>query len=127
MGMFGCACRRLIGLVAGVRRALHACLWARPVGGTHAAGTGSDLLRSRAQLLTENALLRHQLLVLQRSVGHPTVTRADRTLLVLLDGHVRAWRQALLPRPARDCRGYFAHPRAISDAVSVEVPGVACG
>ena len=96
MGIFGFARRRLIDCVAGVRRALRTCLWARPVVGRHAAGTGADLLRSRAQLLAENALLRHQLLVLRRGVGHPTVTRADRALLVLLAGHVRAWRRALL-------------------------------
>ena len=93
----GCACcRRLIGLVAGARHALRACLWARPVVGTHAAGTGGGLLRSRTQLLAENALLRQQLLVLRRRVARPTMTRMDRALLVLLAGHVRAWRQALL-------------------------------
>jgi putative transposase len=88
--------RRLTGIVAGVRHALRACLWARPVVGTHAAGIGGDLLRSRAQLLAENALLRQQLLVLRRSVKRPAVTRADRALLVLLAGRIRAWREALL-------------------------------
>jgi hypothetical protein len=63
---------------------------------THAAGTGADVDRSRTQLLAENALLRQQLLVLRRSVAHPAVTRADRALLALLAGRVRAWRQALL-------------------------------
>jgi len=63
---------------------------------THATGTGTDLVRSRAQLLAENALLRQQLLVLRRSVARPTVTRADRVLLVLLASRVRTWRQALL-------------------------------
>jgi len=91
------ACRRrLIGSVTSVRQALRACLWARPVVGTHAAGLGGDLLRGRAQLLAENALLRQQLLVLRRSVKRPAVTRADRALLVLLVGRVRAWREALL-------------------------------
>jgi len=94
---FGHACRRrLTGIVAGVRRALRACLWARPVLGTHAAGTGGDVLRGRAQLLAENALLRQQLLVLRRSVSRPVVTAADRALLVLLVGRFRAWRCALL-------------------------------
>jgi putative transposase len=94
---FGRACRRrLTGIAAGMKRALRACLWARPAVGTHAAGTGADLARSRAQLLAENALLRHQLLVLHRSVKRPVVTPADRALLVLLVGRVRAWRQALL-------------------------------
>ncbi|HEU5329971.1 MAG TPA: hypothetical protein VFU78_17920, partial [Thermomicrobiales bacterium] len=62
----------------------------------HAAATGGDLVRSRAQLLAESALLRQQLLVLRRSVTRPAVTRADRALLVLLAGRVRAGRRALL-------------------------------
>lgn len=62
----------------------------------HTAGTGSDLLRSRAQLLAENALLRQQKLVLRRVVTRPALTPADRTLLVVLAGRVRAWHQALL-------------------------------
>ena len=50
-------CRhRLTTIVAGVRRALIARVWARPTAMTHATGTGRDLLRSRAQLLAENAL-----------------------------------------------------------------------
>jgi hypothetical protein len=40
--------------------------------------------------------LRQQLLVPRRSVKRPTVTPADRALLVLLAGRVCAWRQALL-------------------------------
>jgi len=87
----GGACRRrLTGLVAGVRRALRACLWARPVAATQAAATGQDLMRSRAQLLAENALLRQQLVVLRRAVKRPAVAPADRVPLVLLAGRVRA-------------------------------------
>ena len=63
---------------------------------THATGTGTDVLRTRAQLLAENALLRQQLLVLRRGVKRPDVKRTDRALLVLLAGRVRAWRRALL-------------------------------
>ena len=66
VGILGRVSSRLTGLVADARRALWACLWARPLVGTHASGTGADLLRSRAQLLAENALLRQQLLVLRR-------------------------------------------------------------
>src|SRR5512133_3591734 len=52
-------CRRwLRELVVRGRRGLGTGLWARPVVGTHSAGTGGDLLRSRTQLLAENALLR---------------------------------------------------------------------
>ncbi len=94
--MFGHACRRrLAELVARMRRALRVCLWARPLVGTHATGTGADLVRSRAQLLAENALLRQQLIVLRRSVKRPGVTPADRALLVLLASRVRAWRESL--------------------------------
>jgi putative transposase len=96
MGLIGrCRCR-LLGLVTDLRRALGARLWARPLAVTHATGTGRDLLRSRAQLLAENALLRQQLLVLRRSVKRPVMSRTDRALLVLLAGRVRTWRQALL-------------------------------
>ncbi len=125
MVMLGHACRRrLIGLVTCVRRALRACLWARPVVGTHAAGTGGDLLRSWAQLLAENALLRQQVLVLRRSVARPIVTRADRTLLVLLAGHVRAWRQALLVvRPETLLRWHRAGFRALWRRKSRPGPG----
>ncbi len=53
-------------------------------------------MRSRTQLLAENALLRQQLLVLRCGIARPTMTPADRVLLVLLASRVRAWRQALL-------------------------------
>ena len=60
------------------------------------AGTLADLLRSKPELVAENALLRQQLVVLKRSVKRPRCTPADRTLLVLLAGRVRAWRSALV-------------------------------
>jgi putative transposase len=59
-------------------------------------GATGDLLRSRAALIAENALLRQQLIVLARAEKRPRLTRTDRALLVLLAGLVRAWRQALL-------------------------------
>src|SRR3954469_6397030 len=116
--------RRLSGIGAGVRHALRACLWARPVVGTHAAGSGGDLLRSRAQLLAENALLRQQLLVLRRSVARPAVTPTDRALLVLLAGHVRAWGQALLlVQPETLLRWHRAGFRALGRRKSRPAPG----
>jgi hypothetical protein len=61
-------CRqRLARFVAVIRHALSGYVWVRPAS-AHAAGTGTDLLRSRAQLLAENALLSHQVIVLRRSV-----------------------------------------------------------
>ncbi|CAA9546964.1 MAG: Mobile element protein [uncultured Thermomicrobiales bacterium] len=89
-------CRRwLSGLVTRVRQTLGTRLWARPTA-RHLAGTGMDLVRSRRQLLAENALLRQQLLVLRRSVKRPAMTPTDRAFLMLLAGRVRAWREALL-------------------------------
>ncbi len=96
MGFLGRCRHRLLAIGAGLRHALGARRWARPLAMTHATGTGADLVRSRAQLLAENALLRQQLLVLRRSVKRPDVRPADRALLVLLAGRVRAWREALL-------------------------------
>ncbi len=72
--------------VADVRYALHVCLWARPVVGTHAPGIGGDLLRSRAQLLAGYALLRQQLLALRSDVARPDMMTADYVLLVVARG-----------------------------------------
>jgi transposase InsO family protein len=59
-------------------------------------GSATDLLRSKPELVAENALLRQQLIVLARSAKRPRIGRAERTLLVLLASRVRAWRQALV-------------------------------
>ena len=56
----------------------------------------ADLPRSKGALIAENALLRQQLVVLQRSVKRVHCTPTDRALLVLLASRVRAWGQALL-------------------------------
>src|SRR4051812_1517816 len=91
--------RRLTGLVAGIRHALRACLWARPAAATHAAGTAGDLRRSRAQLLAENAFLRQQLLVLHRSIKRRGVPPGVRPLLVRPPAGARAGGPP--PPPAR--------------------------
>ena len=114
----------LAGIVAGWKQAVITRLWPRPVMMTHAVGTGADLLRSRAQLLAENALLRQQLLVLHRGVKRPAMTRTDRALLVLLAGRVRAWRQALLlVRPETVLRWHRAGFRALWRRKSRPGPG----
>ncbi len=106
-------CRRVGVIVAQRRQALAAGLWVWPVALTHASGTGTDLVRSRAQSLAENALLRQHLLVLRRSVTRPAVASADRALLVLLVGRVDVWRQALrLVQPATLLRWHRAGFRA---------------
>jgi hypothetical protein len=68
----------------------------KPSSHSPARGIVSDLTRSRSQLVAENLLLRQQLVVLNRSVGRPRLTRADRGLFVLLASKLGSWRDALL-------------------------------
>src|SRR5215210_2495126 len=68
----------------------------RPAAAPLVTGTLADLARTKPQLVAENALLRQQLLILRRQTKRPRCTPADRALLVLLAGRVRAWRHALL-------------------------------
>ena len=70
--------------------------WTRPVPLAVAAGVAADATRSRSALLLENALLRHQLVVLSRSAKRPRLTAADRGLLILLASRLRAWAGALI-------------------------------
>lgn len=48
--------------------------WTRPIPLAVAAGVVADATRSRSDLLLENALLRHQLVVLGRTVTRPRLT-----------------------------------------------------
>jgi hypothetical protein len=48
------------------------------------------------ELILENALLRQQLIILQRGVKRPRCTPTDRALLVLLASRLRTWRATLL-------------------------------
>jgi hypothetical protein len=69
--------------------------WTRPFTSSLPLQTLADLGRSKSELVTENALLRHQLIILKRQVKRPACTKADRLLLVLLARVVRPWKQAL--------------------------------
>ncbi|HEX2915482.1 MAG TPA: integrase core domain-containing protein [Chloroflexia bacterium] len=59
-------------------------------------GTLNDVTRSNLQLIAENALLRQQLIVINRQVKKPKFTSLDRLLLVGLASTVQSWKQALL-------------------------------
>jgi putative transposase len=59
-------------------------------------GMTSDLIRSRTDLLIENAMLRQQLIVLNRQVKRPLLTKQDRIWMVLLARCTRFWKQAVL-------------------------------
>ncbi len=58
--------------------------------------TATDLTRSRAELIAENALLRQQLIVLYRQVPKPSFSQSDRLWLVLLASRVQNWKGILL-------------------------------
>ena len=73
----------------------HVLRWMKPPTTSLVVGTLADLTRGKAELLAENALLRHQLLILHRQVKRPVYRKRDRLLLVLLARTVRTWKQAL--------------------------------
>ena len=70
--------------------------WTRPTPLAVTAAAAADATRSRSALLLENALLRHQLVVLSRSIKRPRLTAADRGLMVLLASRLRTWADALV-------------------------------
>lgn len=59
-------------------------------------GTAADLPLTRAQLIAENALLRQQLIVLQRQVKRPRLTPLDRFWFLILTSRVAHWKEVLL-------------------------------
>lgn len=61
-----------------------------------AAGLARDAFRTRAELLAENALLRQQLTIAARRARRPPLTKADRTLMVLVSSFCRTWQGAML-------------------------------
>ena len=69
--------------------------WTKPSTASLAAGALTDIMRSRADLIAENALLRQQLVVLRRQVKRPQLTNGDRIRLVLLARVTRYWQYAL--------------------------------
>ena len=83
--------------------------WTRPIPLAVAVGAAADATRSRSDLLLENALLRHQLAILSRSIKHPRLTAADRGLLVLLASRLHAWASVLvIVRPETALRWHRA-------------------
>jgi putative transposase len=58
-------------------------------------GVVADATRSNAELLLENALLRQQLIVLERQVKRPQMSWRERGIMVLLASKLRNWKGAL--------------------------------
>lgn len=73
----------------------HVKQWSKPAIASIAAGSLSDLKRSRRDLIIENAMLRQQLIVLNPQVKRLQLTQGDRLRLVLLAGLTEFWQQAL--------------------------------
>ena len=96
--MFAHLLQRITDSGRAAAHALHRSLLTatRPSTGPLVAGTLADLARSKPTLIAENAFLRQQLIVLQRSVKRTHCTPTDRALLVLLASRCRSWRRALL-------------------------------
>jgi putative transposase len=70
--------------------------WSKPVATTLVTGTLSDMTtHSRADLIAENAMLRQQLIVLNRQIKRPQLTNGDRIRLVFLARCTQFWQQAL--------------------------------
>ena len=70
--------------------------WTKPDHQGFALNVVLDLTRSKSELVLENALVRQQVIVLQRPVKRPTLTRRDRALFVLIASKLPSWRMALM-------------------------------
>jgi hypothetical protein len=70
--------------------------WSKPPRTSLTLGLICDLVPTKPQLVLENAWLRQQLIVLNRSVKRPCFTPADRGRLILLASRLQSWREALL-------------------------------
>jgi hypothetical protein len=73
-----------------------------------------DLCRPRATLMAENALLRHQFIVLQRAVPKARLRPGDRLVAVALAAITPTWRSVLrIVQPATLLRWHRAGFRAL--------------
>ena len=70
--------------------------WTKPDHQAFALNVVLDLTRSKSELVLENALLRQQLIVLQRHVKRPALTWRDRALFVLFASKLPSWDTALM-------------------------------
>jgi hypothetical protein len=57
--------------------------WTKPASDSLIGGTAADLVKSKPELIAENAFLRQQLIVVTRHAKQPQLTPKDRGLLVL--------------------------------------------
>jgi hypothetical protein len=90
--------RKLLHDVAGWVRSKEAATW-RALGPDAepgvARGAVADVVRSRGELVLENAMLRQQIIVLRRKCSRPRLTRLDRLGLPVGAAMLPGWRRAL--------------------------------
>jgi hypothetical protein len=65
--------------------------WVKPTTAMLIAASLTDMTRSKADLIAENAMLRQQLIVVGRQVKRPQLTNRDRLRLVLLARCTQFW------------------------------------
>ena len=66
--------------------------WLKPAPDRQITGVATDLLRSKPELIAENAFLRQQVIVLKRQhTGRLLITQHDRRVLVGLASRLRGW------------------------------------
>jgi len=69
--------------------------WTKPAALPLTPGLLLDIARSRTDLIVENAMLRQQLIVLNRQIKRPQFTKPDRFYLVVLSHFTKFWKQTL--------------------------------
>ncbi len=70
--------------------------WTKPDNHGLVGGAVADATRSKSELMLENALLRQQLIVLDRQVKRPQLSWRERGIIVLLASKLPNWKGALL-------------------------------
>lgn len=60
-----------------------------------AGGAAADVARSRRELVLENAMLRHQVMILRRKFPYPKLTTLDRLWLLVAAAVLPTWRRVL--------------------------------
>ena len=69
--------------------------WIKPARLVLISGLLSDFSCSRSDLIAENALLRQQIIVLDRQIQRPQLTNQDRWIFVLLTRFTKFWKQSI--------------------------------
>jgi putative transposase len=70
--------------------------WTRPNNHSLVSGAVADATRSKSELMLENALLRQQVIVLDRQVKRPVLSWRERGIMVVLASQLRHWKSALI-------------------------------